>query len=78
MPCADLLEEILDLTAEDAEHFGCVAEVTRVRDILGRGTSAHRQVAIHRESLEAGADGWEALHRVVDWLVEETVLGVPV
>ncbi|NYZ11543.1 carboxylate-amine ligase [Azospirillum sp. RWY-5-1] len=78
VPCADLLEEILDLTAEDAEHFGCVEEVTRVREILARGTSAHRQVAIHRDSLEAGADGWEALHRVVDWLVEETVLGVPV
>lgn len=78
VPCADLLEEILDLTAEDAEHFGCVEEVARAREILARGTSAHRQVAIHRDSLEAGADGWEALHRVVDWLVEETVLGVPV
>lgn len=78
VPCADLLDEILDLTREDAEHFGCVEEVGRARDILGRGTSAHRQVAIHREALENGADGWEALHRVVDWLVEETVLGVPV
>lgn len=78
VPCADLLDEILDLTREDAEHFGCVEEVARARDILGRGTSAHRQVAIHREALEAGTDGWEALHQVVDWLVEETVLGVPV
>lgn len=78
VPCADLLDEILDLTAEDAAHFGCVEEVTRAREILGRGTSAHRQVAIHRDSLQAGADGWEALHRVVDWLVEETVLDVTV
>lgn len=78
VPCADLLDEILELTREDAEHFGCVEEVARARDILGRGTSAHRQVAIHRDALENGADGWEALHRVVDWLVEETVLGVPV
>jgi glutamate---cysteine ligase / carboxylate-amine ligase len=76
VPYSDLLEEIIDLTREDAAHFGCVAEVERARDILTRGTSAHRQVAIYQEALENGATGWEALHKVVDWLAEETMVGV--
>jgi carboxylate-amine ligase len=76
IPYPDLLEELLDLVREDAEHFGCVAEVENARDILKRGSSAHRQVAIYREALEAGATGWEALAKVVDWLVDETVVGV--
>ncbi|AWK86619.1 carboxylate-amine ligase [Azospirillum thermophilum] len=77
VPYGELLDEIIELTREDAEHFGCTAEVERARDILGRGTSAHRQVAIYRQALEDGATGWEALQQVVDWLVEETMLGVP-
>jgi len=76
IPYPDLLEELLELVREDAEHFGCVAEVENARDILKRGSSAHRQVAIYREALEAGATGWEALAKVVDWLVDETVVGV--
>ena len=44
MPFADLLDEILTLVAEDAEALGCTAEVSHVRDILTRGTSAHRQL----------------------------------
>ncbi|RJF82038.1 carboxylate-amine ligase [Azospirillum cavernae] len=76
VPYSDLLEEIIDLTREDAAHFGCTTEVERARDILARGTSAHRQVAIYQEALENGATGWEALHKVVDWLAEETMVGV--
>ncbi|MDQ2101801.1 carboxylate-amine ligase [Azospirillum isscasi] len=76
VPYADLMEELIELTREDAEHFDCVAEVAHARDIIRRGTSAHRQVAIYREALEHGATGWEALARVVDWLAEETMVGV--
>jgi len=74
----DLLEELLDMVREDAEHFGCQSELENARDILRRGTSAHRQVAIYREAIEAGETGWEALAKVVDWLIDETVLGVDV
>ncbi|WP_188259950.1 carboxylate-amine ligase [Azospirillum tabaci] len=76
VPYADLMEELIELTREDAERFDCVAEVAHARDIIRRGTSAHRQVAIYREALEQGATGWEALAQVVDWLVEETMVGV--
>ena len=76
VPYADLMEELIELTREDAAHFGCAAEVEHARDIIRRGTSAHRQVAIYRDALEQGATGWEALAQVVDWLVEETMVGV--
>ncbi|MCW2246994.1 carboxylate-amine ligase [Azospirillum fermentarium] len=76
VPYADLLEEMLGLVREDAEHFGCVAELENARGILARGTSAHRQVALYEQALEDGETGWEALARVVDWLIDETVVGV--
>jgi glutamate---cysteine ligase / carboxylate-amine ligase len=76
VPVGDLVEEIVALTAEDAETFGCVAEVEHARDIVRRGTSAHRQLAIYREALAAGASRDEASQAVVDWLIEETVAGL--
>lgn len=77
VPYADLLDELLGLVREDAERFGCVAELDNARSILSRGTSAHRQVQIYHDALEAGETGWEALAHVVDWLVDETMVGVP-
>ncbi|HVG80835.1 MAG TPA: carboxylate-amine ligase [Methylomirabilota bacterium] len=76
VPFADLLEEIIALTREDAEALGCVAEVERARDIVRRGTSAHRQLAILGAEGEAGRPREEALRKVVDWLIEETVAGL--
>ncbi|HZH25596.1 MAG TPA: carboxylate-amine ligase [Azospirillaceae bacterium] len=72
----DLLEEILTLLAPDAEVHGCQAELANARQIVARGTSAHRQLAIFREARAAGADEREAFQKVVDWLVQETVEGV--
>jgi glutamate---cysteine ligase / carboxylate-amine ligase len=76
VPYADLLEEILALTEPDARHFSCVAEIAHSRDILARGTSAHRQLAVFNSARAAGADRTQALSAVVDWLIEETVRGV--
>ncbi len=72
VPYADLLEEMLTLIAEDAAHFGCEAEIGEARAILGRGTSAHRQLATCKAALDAGEDRATALRRVVDQLVAET------
>ena len=55
---------------------GCTAEVERAREIVKRGTSAHRQIEIFQAALADGADEDEALRRVVDWLAEETMVGV--
>ena len=71
-----LLEEVIELTWDDAEYFDCVEEIRHARDILARGTSAHRQIAVYEAALAAGADKQEALRKVVDFLIEETVAGV--
>ena len=76
VPYADLLEEMIELTWDDAEKFDCVEEVVHARDILARGTSAHRQLAVYAEAIEAGAEPEEALRAVVDFLIAETVAGL--
>lgn len=76
VPYDDLLEELFEFLRPDAERLGCVAEIERARDILKRGTSAHRQVALYEEALAGGADKQQALKAVVDWLIEETVRGL--
>jgi carboxylate-amine ligase len=76
VPYAELLEEMLELIAEDAAFFGCSNEVAHARKILADGTSAHQQTRIFREALEAGTSREDALKHVVDWLIEETVTGL--
>jgi carboxylate-amine ligase len=76
VPYADLLEEILLLIAPDARHFGCEAEVWHARQILARGTSAHRQIKVFDDAIAAGASRAQALSAVVDWLIAETARGV--
>lgn len=76
VPFDELLDEILDLTYEDARALGCEAEVASVRDILSRGTSAHRQLKAHELSTAAGSSREEALVAVVDTLVADTAEGL--
>jgi carboxylate-amine ligase len=72
VPFEDLLDDILDLTYEDARALDCEQEVASVRDILGRGTSAHRQLKAHELALAAGNSREEALQAVVDTLIGDT------
>jgi carboxylate-amine ligase len=73
---AELLEEMLNLVRDDAEFFGCVAEVEHAREVLANGTSAHRQVKTYRQALSQGAGEEEALKAVVDMLIEDTMHGL--
>ena len=73
VPYADLLEEIIWLIADHATALDCRAEVEHAREIVKRGTSAHRQIAIYEAAVNDGADKQEALAKVVDFLIEETV-----
>ena len=75
VPFPQLMDELLELVREDAEHFGCVAEVEHARTIVERGTSSHMQARAYREALEAGASHEEALRAVVDVVMEATVAG---
>jgi carboxylate-amine ligase len=76
VPCADLLDELIELTREDASALDCVTEILHCRTIIARGTSAHRQLATYAARLAAGASPDEALRSVVDMLMEETVRGL--
>ena len=76
VPFPELLDELIRLIREDAEFFDCVAELERAHEILQRGTSAHKQVAVWQEALQAGKEEGEALRDVVDMLIEETAHGL--
>lgn len=76
VPYDGLLEEIIEMVGEDAAFFDCVAEVEHAREILQRGTSAHRQLALYHALREKGAEKLEALKEVVDLLIEETTAGL--
>ncbi len=76
VPFADLLDELIALTAEDAEALGCVDEIAATRTILERGTSAHRQLDACAEAKAAGADRDACLRAVVDRLIADTAFGV--
>lgn len=72
VPMPELIDELIDLLAEDAAFFGCSAELSHARTILARGTSAHRQLAVYNDAIHAGLEPRAALQRVVDRLIEET------
>lgn len=76
VPFEDLLLEILNMTAEDAEALGCEAEIASVQQILSRGTSAHRQLKAHEMEMAAGKSNEEALKAVVDTLIRDTAEGI--
>jgi carboxylate-amine ligase len=75
VPFAELLQELIELVAEDADVLGCSAEIARLPEILARGTSSHRQLQVFDTALAAGASQQEALGAVVQWLVAETAQG---
>jgi len=74
-PLADLVEELIDLVAEDAKMLGCTTEVRHARRIVTGGTSATRQRAAFDKAREDGAEPPEALRAVVDHLIAEFVPG---
>jgi carboxylate-amine ligase len=74
VPYQALLDELMEIMAEDAEHLGCAAEVRRAAEIVNRGNSATRQVATYESAIAEGATRQDALKRVVDMLIEETAM----
>lgn len=73
----DLIEELLDMTAPDAQALGCEAEMAHLRTIVARGTSADAQLRVFHNALAAGANRQQALVAVVDHLIGETVAPAP-
>ncbi|HVR79227.1 MAG TPA: carboxylate-amine ligase [Acidimicrobiia bacterium] len=76
VPYSELVEEFLDVLAQDALEFDVRNEVRHARTIVKEGTSAHRQLAAYQEALSAGAEQREALEAVVDHLIVDTMFGI--
>jgi carboxylate-amine ligase len=73
VPFASLVDELLDLIAEDAAVLGCEKEAKHALKIATGGTSADRQVLRYEALLGKGATPDEALTGVVDLLIAETI-----
>ncbi|NNE80634.1 MAG: carboxylate-amine ligase [Silicimonas sp.] len=71
VPFDRLLDELLELLAEDAEALNCVDEVNAARDILVQGNSAIRQRAIHKSEKDRLGDNDAAMRAVLVSLAEE-------
>ena len=69
---ADLMEHVIEETAEDADALNCLSEMSRCRTIVGAGTSADAQIAVFENhgKKEGRAD---ALQAVKDWLAVATL-----
>jgi carboxylate-amine ligase len=76
VPFPDLMDELIGILTPEATRLGCLPEVEHVRTIVQRGTSADRQLAVFEKALAEGNETHEALKRVVDFLVEETKVGL--
>jgi carboxylate-amine ligase len=72
VPFPELIEELLELIAEDAEALGCVAEVAHARVIVAEGTSADRQLARFAAVQALGGTEQAALVAVVDGIIDDT------
>ena len=72
-PIALVLSDVMALVATMLRLLDCEAEVSSLRDILERGTSADQQLGVYCDALAAGASQPEALASVVGWLAETTI-----
>jgi len=75
-PFADLVDDLLSHVSEDAEALGCEKELGDVRQILSRGTSAHRQLKGYELERASGTSDEGSLRAVVDTLIADTAEGL--
>ncbi|ABD54828.1 carboxylate-amine ligase [Jannaschia sp. CCS1] len=70
VPLPELVDELIELTEQDAEALGCVDEVQRLRD-LAVETSSDRQRKIYKGTRAAGGSHQAAMRSVVEHLLED-------
>ena len=68
----ELVEQVVEDTAPDAEALGCLEELQRCRTIVGSGTSADAQLAVF-EAHDKTAGHSRALQAVTDWIAVATL-----
>ncbi len=71
VPFDELIDELMELIAEDAALFGSAAEVEGARAIVTGGNSAARQRAAYADAVADDEDHDEALRGVVRHLINE-------
>ena len=71
IPFAQLAEDWINITAQDAEALNSTAEVAALRDFVANGTSTDDQRRILKNAMAAGASRDEALRTVVMELIED-------
>jgi carboxylate-amine ligase len=76
IPFADLLEEMIELVAQDSVEFDVRDEIRHSRTIVKEGTSADRQISAYERAIADGAEEHEALQAVVDELIVDTLYGI--
>jgi carboxylate-amine ligase len=77
VPFAELMDELIDLLKDDAGELGCLAELERAREIVQDGSSSDHQIKVYQAALAAGAEPAEARRKVIDWLIDASMDGVP-
>lgn len=75
IPTRELALELIDLVDDVVDELGTRQEVDYIRTILKEGTSAERQLAVYKHSLEQGATPAIALKNVTENLIKETMEG---
>lgn len=75
VPVHDLALELIDLLDDVVDELGSRKEIDYIHTILKEGTSAERQLAVYKRSLEQGASSDVALKNVTDNLIKETIQG---
>jgi glutamate---cysteine ligase / carboxylate-amine ligase len=69
---AEMLEQVIEETARDAQALGCLPELMRCRTIAGAGTSADTQLALF-EAHDQSKGRAQALRAVTDWIAAATL-----
>ena len=78
VPMPELIEEFIELLAQDSVELDTRDEIRHARTIVSEGTSAHRQLATYEKALSADASKHEALQAVVDGLIVDSMYGIEV
>jgi carboxylate-amine ligase len=69
---AEMLDQVIEETARDADALGCLPELMRCRAIAGSGTSADMQLALF-EAHDKTKGRAHALRAVTDWIAAATL-----
>ncbi len=73
VPFGELLDELLEFLAEDADALNCRQELNGLKRIVEDGNSARQQLKVYDNAIESGDDARDALYKIVDWLRAETI-----